>query len=358
MSIFSYELASAIQAQGQMTGSGADGLYGLPWYLVIGEPGSGRSSTIVAMNQSCKGADSPVPTNAPNAQCSYWLSEQGLFIEPGSNVLGATRDASMLQLLCYELAAKRVREPVDGIVVNINARFVADANEDDLQRYSSTLRRYLIEIAQALDNDIPTYIVVTHFDAIWGFGDVFKWSADRKDEQGWGFCLPLSLEPEAVETQIPEYMAGLRGRIELMCFDKMSGELPTDVRIRCLQHLADCNDLMDALDQLVKALALGNAFERAPWVRALALGSAAPGTGQKLRHRAEEFQTMGLVLPTSSGTPQPGGLPLHNFASHVLLPERDIVPTKVRWRDDRAVVVLFVLAILAWMGTIATVLLM
>ena len=45
---------------------------------------------------------------------------------------------------------------------------------------------------------------------------------------------------------------------------------------------------------------------------------------------------MGLAQgPPVAVTPRPGGLPLHAFMSTVILPERDIVPLRTRWREDK-----------------------
>ena len=59
---------------------------------------------------------------------------------------------------------------------------------------------------------------------------------------------------------------------------------------------------------------------------------------------------MGLAPPNQSGTPQPGGMPMHALLEAVLLPERDIVPTRVRWRDDKLFLIALALGVLAWIG--------
>jgi type VI secretion system protein ImpL len=48
------------------------------------------------------------------------------------------------------------------------------------------------------------------------------------------------------------------------------------------------------------------------------------------------FYNMGLGQgPTGAVTGRPGGLPFHAFMSTVVLPERDIVPLRSRWREDK-----------------------
>ena len=355
MSGFNYELAAVLSAQERAHPNHADGPYALPWYLVVGEPGSGRSTAIKALNMSWPHGDQPIATNAPVVQCDYWMAATALFIEPNNTVLGSSRTQGALQLLCYELKAKRPREPVDGIIVVVSARFLANAGEDEIQRYATTLRRYLIEIAQAFEADIPTYVVVSSIDVLWGFGDAFQWTAERRDEEPWGFSLPVEVPAEQAQKAIVPAMEGLRARIESICFDKLASELPTEVRMRSFQHLSEALDVLAGVAQVMHVLSMSNSFERAPWIRALALGSGVPGTGHQLRHRVDQFQSMGYLLPQQSGTPQPGGMPLSGLLDSVLLPERDIVPTVVRWRDDMLLIVLLVLGVVAWIAAIVVV---
>ena len=80
---------------------------------------------------------------------------------------------------------------------------------------------------------------------------------------------------------------------------------------------------------------MANAYERAPWIRAVALGSALPGSGDRMRAGVSRFFNMGLGQgATGPVTGRPGGLPFHAFMSKVILPERDIVPLRSRWRED------------------------
>jgi type VI secretion system protein ImpL len=350
MTTFAYELATLVQAQAQTTAGDPEGRYSLPWYLVVGEPGSGRSTAIKALNLSWPRGDQPLALGQPQPQCTYWLPAKAVFIEPGPTVLGPNRQSTLLAELCEELKVKRPREPIDGIVLIVSAALLADFEEDAVDRYAKSLRRYLIEIGQALGADVPAYVVVTAFDTLWGFGDAFKWSAERRNEQAWGFSLPPGLTTAETPARVKQELEGLVARIEAMGFAKLASEEPPEERARGYQLLAEARDVLARLGDVMQMLTMANAFERAPWIRSLALGSGIPGTGNRLRHRVIQFSQMGYYPSHQSGTPQPGGMPLHAVLDDVLLPERDIVPTRVRWRDDRLLVVLTVLGAVGWIA--------
>ena len=350
MTAFAYELASVLQAQAQARPGDPDGAYAMPWYLVVGQPSTGRSTAIKAMNLQWPHGDQPVALNVPQQLCTYWLPAKALFIEPEQQVMGPGRQQGLLYELCAELNVKRPREPIDGIVLVISAERLVDGSEDAVDEYGTDLRRHLIEVAQALGADVPVYVVLTAYDTLWGFGDAFRWTAARSDEEPWGFALPPGLQSADAPTRIAQDLEGLNARIESMCFDKLSSEDDPNERARAFQHLSEARDLVLRLTQLMNTVSLANAFERAPWIRALAVGSGIPGSGQRLRHGAHKHANMGLHPPQQSGTPNPGGMPLHGYLDAVLLPERDLVPTRVRWRDDTLLVILMMVGTVGWIG--------
>lgn len=353
MTTFAYELASVLSAQSRAKPGDSSGPYALPWYLVIGDPGSGRSSAIRAINLSWPYGDGPLDLGMPGPLCTYWMPEKALFIEPEQLVLGPQRDQNMLRDLCAELLEKRPREPIDGLILVLSSIALADTDERDeheIERLARSLRAYLSEVYAYLRADVPIYVVVTAYDTLWGFGDTFQWTLARKDEEPWGFTLPVDLPAADAKGRIAAELEGLRARIESVCFDKLSTEDPPDARARAFQHLAEMRSLMDKLTGVLGFITTVNAFERTPWVRALVIGSATPGTGDRLRHRSHEFAQMGLFAPAQSQTPQPGGMPMHGLLDAVLMPEREIVPLRTRWRDDGLFIVLTIFGVLCWLG--------
>lgn len=352
MTAFAYELAALVEAQKRAKPGDPEGNYAMPWYLVLGEPQTGRSTAIRGLDISWPHGDGPIPMDA-NAQCSYWMSDKAVFIEPGPRLVGPQRQHGLLQELCLELKTQRPREPIDGIIVVLSAIRLIEARTDELvEEYAKAVRRQIIEVNGQLATDIPVYVVVTAIDNLWGFGDAFRWTPERKDEEPWGFSLPPGMPSDDLGAQIEAELEALSARIESTCFARLSTEDPWDTRTRAFQHLSETRLLMENLRQTMRILAMGSAFESIPWIRALALGSGVPGTGHRLRYGIDRFMNMGVMPPAQSGTPNPGGMPLHPLMELVLLPERDLVPTRVRWRDDKPFLGLLMVAVVTWLGVI------
>jgi len=337
MSAFTYELATVTAAVQRAYPNHPEGAYAIPWYLVVGHPGSGRTAALHAMNLTwAQGSDGPLATGLPQQLCTYWMPKEAVFIEPEATVLGPRRQPEQLKQLCEELRTTRPREPVDGVILVVNIADFIDLEEAQLEEYANGLRRYMVEIGQTLAADVPTYVVVTRLDALWGFAEVFQWAPERKKEDPWGFTLPPDTPTQGSLPRIKEQLEGLNARLEAFCLAKLCSEDNVEQRIRAFQHLAEVRVLTAKLRAVFSVVAMANAYERAPWIRALAIGSALPGSGDRMRAGVARFFNMGLAQGSAAPvTPRPGGLPFHAFMSTVILPERDIVPLRTRWREDK-----------------------
>jgi type VI protein secretion system component VasK len=353
MSAFTYELATVTAAVERAHPNHPEGAYAIPWYLVVGNPGSGRSTALHSMNLTWEGSDGPLTTGLPQQLCTFWKPKEAVFIEPEATVLGAGRQPEQLKELCLELRTTRPREPLDGLILILNINDFIDLDEKSIEDYANGLRRYMLEIGQTLQADVPTYVVLTRYDAVWGFAEVFQWTPERKKEDPWGFTLPPETPSQESLPPIKVQLEGLNARLEAFCLARLCSEDPVEQRVRSFQHLAEVRALMEKLRLVFNVLAMANAYERAPWIRAVALGSALPGSGDHMRAGVARFFNMGLSQGAPSAvTSRPGGLPLHAFMGTVVLPERDIVPLRSRWREDKVFLFGMIAAALFYAATL------
>ena len=352
---FGPEIA-AVTAAALRVGSGhAKGVYALPWYLVVGEPGSGRSTALRAMNLSWPEGEGPFRLSVAQPLCTYWVSGEAVFIEPEGFVLGpAVPNRNALAALCDALRSARSRELVDGVLLVISVVEFIDLDERGVEAFANRLRGYLVDVGRRLHADVPVYIAVTRYDTLWGFAEVFQWTPERRREEPWGFLLPGDTQSQQTVAKINEELDGLGARFESFCLAKLSSEDPPEHRTRALQHLAEVRELMTKLRALLGVIAMANAFERAPWIRALGIGAAVPGAGDRLRVSAARFANMGLSHPPQTPPARPGGLPMFAFLKTVVLPERELVPLRVRWRDDKVIVIGFILGLVLAFAAVAT----
>ena len=91
MSAFTYEIASVTAAVVRAYPGHAEGIYAIPWYLVVGNPGSGRSTALHALGLTWSEGDAPLVIGLPQQLCTYWMPREAVFIEPEAGVIGPGR---------------------------------------------------------------------------------------------------------------------------------------------------------------------------------------------------------------------------------------------------------------------------
>lgn len=346
MTAFGAEIAAVQQIASTLKPGDPKGSYAVPWYMVIGAERCGRTSCIRAMNLTWKG-DQPFKAGMNQQLCDYWIASEAIFLEPGSSVIGPRRVADQLPGLCAELVKKRPREPLDGIILVLNALDIADKDETALETYAGDMRTLLIDLCRELGSDAPVYIILNHYDTLWGFAEAFAWGPTRQGEEPWGFRVPPETPSQQAQGALAAGLDGLGARIEAQALSHVSSEEGVEQRIKALQHLVEARELLERLREVLRMLSVANAYERAPWIRALIVGCAVPGVGDRIRAGMSRFSNMGLMqAPYDQNRAQrPGGLPIFSFVRDVVVPERDLVPLHTRWRDDMLTVICFIVGI-------------
>ncbi|HTJ82165.1 MAG TPA: type VI secretion system protein [Polyangiaceae bacterium] len=341
--IFSAEL-SQVLSRVKRTG----GTYGVPWYLVLGEPLAGKSTVVRnGMNLTFQ-----QPASIDGQYCQYWVANEAVLIEAREPIVGPNKNGELLRALCAELISSRPREPLDGIIVVVSATDVAERAEESLEAHAQQLRSYLIDVNRELMTDIPVYVIVNRYDTLWGFAEVFAWNAERSKEDAWGYSVPPDVPSQSAWPKLEEGIRGLGGRIEATCLARLSSEDGMEQRIRAFQHLVEARVFLERLRDLMKTIAFASAYERAPWIRAIIIGAAVPGVGDRLRAGAARFASMGLYQNPYDPhrSPRPGGLPIHMFMKGIVLPEKELVPLKTRWRDDPVTMIGIIVGVLFILG--------
>lgn len=316
------------------------GVYAVPWYLAIGEPSVGKSTVLKSMNLTWN-----QPATFDGQYCQYWISREAVIIEAREPLVGPNKQDSLMRELCEELMRIRSREPLDGILLIMSATDIADRQDESLETHSKHLRSYLIEACRTLESDVPVYLIVNRYDTLWGYAEVFGWNAERAREDAWGFVVPPDTPTQNTLPKAQEGLAGLAARIEATCLSKLSSEEGVEQRIRAFQHLSESRIFLDRMCEVLKVISHTSAFERAPWLRAAIVGAAVPGVGDRIRANIDKLQTMGIIQnPYDPHRSQrPGGLPLFGFFRGIILPEKELVPLKTKWRHDPVCVLGFIL---------------
>ena len=127
--VLSEKMRDALATLRQAKGTKADYLYDLPWYILIGPPGSGKTTALVNSGLKfplARGGQSPafVEGVGGTRYCDWWFTEEAVLIDTAGRYTTQDFDAkgdrkSWLAFLDL-LKRNRPKQPINGVLVAIS----------------------------------------------------------------------------------------------------------------------------------------------------------------------------------------------------------------------------------------------
>lgn len=166
---------------------GRHSVYRLPWYLVIGEAGAGKSTMLRAAGFR-QGRREVEPGDASPRG---WCGDDAVLFEA---TIGGQGDEENGRLLLRRLKRARRRCPINGIIVVIPAGRIMDEDEAARAHASDAIRARIEQAYRACGRRVPVYVLVTHVDRLTGFDAFVGDMREATRERPLGVTFPLRQE--------------------------------------------------------------------------------------------------------------------------------------------------------------------
>lgn len=335
------------------------GLYELPWYVLIGPPGSGKTTLLknagLRFPLSAQFGEDPLKGVGGTRNCDWWFTDKAVLLDTAGRFTTQDSDVHTDQAGWHTflklLTQYRPEQPVNGIVLTLS---LEDLNGTETQRHelAQTLGRRLQEMVKTLKVCPPVYVVVTKLDWIAGFTDLFENLSEEERARGFGLNLNHPNDAQqSVLNELPQCMGQWYAYLEARARQALE-QRPSDQAKANLtgfaQELAHCQQ---ALQQTLKIAFEGNsAFESPLMLRGIYFTSGTQSGSAFDRI----FQAMGRQPAPARPTAGPLGKSyfVRDLLQEVVFTEQHLAnPVKVRRRLRIAARRLFIaLCILAPLG--------
>jgi len=146
-------------------------LYVLPWYLVMGESGSGKTTAIESARLSSFSEANRVSGISGTRSCDWWFFEQAIVIDTAGRYaipVDEGKDKEEWRQFLNLLVKYRKKEPIHGLLVTVAADKLLEASPEALAEDGRAIRRRIDELMRVLGAKFPVYVLVTKCDLVQG----------------------------------------------------------------------------------------------------------------------------------------------------------------------------------------------
>ncbi len=202
-------------------------LYELPWYAIIGAPGSGKTTALVNSGLKFPLAErlgkNFVKGVSGTRNCDWWFTDEAVLLDTAGRYTTQDShqavDASAWQGFLQLVKKYRPRRPLNGVLVTLSLADLLQQTEEERNQHAAAVRRRILELYQLLGVRLPVYLLLTKTDLVAGFTDFFADFSKEDREQVWGETFPAD-DPahpqdrlQAFDTAFDELLRRLDKRI-------------------------------------------------------------------------------------------------------------------------------------------------
>lgn len=308
-------------------------LYVLPWYLVIGESASGKTTAIKSARLSSPFAQgSKVSGISGTRNCDWWFFEQAIIIDTAGRYairVDEERDKDEWQKFLSLLAKFRKKESLNGLIVTIPADKLLEGSSEAIDQEGLQIRNRIDEIMLSIGSKFPVYVMVTKCDLIKGMTQFSEKLPEKVLNQAMGVLNPhqVKVSPDFWGNAIDSISERLSNLLLQILHDKADKKVDPSL----ILFPSEFERVRQGLNTFMAKAFQDNPYQETPILRGLFFTSGRQ-EGTPYSHFLNKLGLIGEqeVLP---GTNR--GLFLHDFFAKILPADRGIfAPTRrtLEWR--------------------------
>ena len=225
-------MKDAIATLKASSGGSSDFLYDLPWYVIIGPPGAGKTTALVNSGLRFPLSHGATPAAIAGAggtrYCDWWFTEDAVLIDTAGRYTTQDSDVgadkkSWLAFLDL-LKTNRPKQPINGVIIAISLQDLLTLSPEQVAEHARAIRARLVEIHDQLKVDFPVYALFTKTDLVAGFVEFFADLDEQGRRQVWGATFQTSDKKKNLVGQTPVEFDSLIARLNERMPDRLQDE--------------------------------------------------------------------------------------------------------------------------------------
>lgn len=322
-------------------------LYQLPWYVVIGPPGSGKTTALINSGLhfplSDKFGKDAIRGVGGTRNCDWWFTDDAILIDTAGRY--TTQDSQhdtdsgawtgFLDLL----KKHRKSRPINGILVAVSITDLLLHSETELELHAGAIKSRIEELNDRLGIRAPIYMMFSKCDLIAGFNEFFENLSREERNQVWGMTFPFIRQQSdsGVADLFPDEFDKLVQRLNDLLLTKMHQERDDNKRATLFAFPQEVASLKPRLTQFLDLIFHPNRFQGSPLLRGVYFSSGTQeGTpiDRLMGNLAGSFGLDRTSQPAFSG--QGRSYFIHNLFSNLLFAESGMVGSDPKAEARRA----------------------
>lgn len=191
--------------------------YQLPWYLLIGAEGSGKTSLIEGADITFPFGRQDFDVHHPNPECQWWFLNRGVLLDIRGDLLlrqntPSSHEKGWRSLLVL-LSRYRAARPINGIILTIPVTELYGRHclsSDEISARAEYLAQKLSATQNGLGLRLPVYILMTKVDCIPGFQSFCSEIPAKNRRNMLGWSSPYTLQKAFTSSWIEEAFSSIQ----------------------------------------------------------------------------------------------------------------------------------------------------